>query len=228
MTHPRASQLEGYETVRILRTCEGVRPEVRLVRRGDQLAVVKAFPGGNRMRRLLGLTLVPRERGAYERLEGLPGFPKLIDVPDPFTIVIEYIEGMSSHEAGPDLLTPEFFVRLEEIIRSMHSRGVVHADLKRLDNIMVTRDGQPMIIDFSAAFWSGSSLWAAVAIPYFMDEDMRAIYKLKSRRVPHLLTPEEQEFLHELSPLKVAFRRVAAPVRRSIQQLGEHEHNLAR
>lgn len=44
-----------------------------------------------------------------------------------------------------------FFAALLDIILSVHRAGVAHADLKRKDNILVTPDGQPRILDFGAA-----------------------------------------------------------------------------
>ena len=42
------------------------------------------------------------------------------------------------------------FLKLFDALEHMHARGVFHRDLS-LRNIMVTKEGEPVIIDFGAA-----------------------------------------------------------------------------
>lgn len=210
-------------TVEVLREGRGSRPEVRLVRDDSRLLVLKDYSVGNLVLRLLGLLLLGRERGAYERLSELPGVPACAGQLDAYALLVEYVAGEPASGAPLRLLTPEFFARLEALVREMHARGVVHGDLKRLDNILITAAGEPFLIDFSAAFWHGSNPVAAVVFPFVWDDDLRAVYKLKSRRAPHLLTQEEERFLSRRSLAERCFRWGREYFRRPVQRLAGSE-----
>ncbi len=185
--------------------------------------VLKDYSVGNRTLRLLGLLLLGRERGAYQRLAGLAGIPECVGQLDRYALLVEYVDGVPASEAPLELLTPAFFERLEGLIAAMHARGVVHGDLKRLDNILVTPAGDPALIDFSAAFWHGSNPIAALVFGFLWDDDIRAIYKLKSRRVPELLTGSERAFLQRRSLVERWFRWVREYFRRPVQRLAGSE-----
>lgn len=214
-------------TLRILREGRGSRPEVRLVQNEHGLAVIKDYSCGNWVLRALGLVLISRERRAYRRLANLKGIPRWFEHHDPYIMSIEYIESRTGSEAPVDLLTPDFFARLAELIDEMHRLGVAHGDLKRLDNILITPDGEPYLIDFSAAFWNGSNPFSAFVMPYLIDDDNRAVFKLKYRRVKNLLTPDEEAFMNARGPLERVWRIVREWLRKPVQHLAETEPEQA-
>lgn len=222
MLNLHRDELEA-KTVRVLRPGAGSRPDVRLLRDGAGLMVLKDYSQGNATLKGLGLLLLWREREAYARLDGLPGVPRICAHLGPYALVTEYVESYPASQAPEELLDEPFFQRLRALIQSMHSRGVVHGDLKRLDNILITPAGEPYLIDFSAAFWNGSNPAAAFVIPPLVDDDLRAVYKLKQRRVPALLTPDEEAFLSRRSPLERAFRVVREYFRRPVQRFAGSE-----
>jgi len=211
------------KTVRVLRPGAGSRPDVRLLRDASQLMVLKDYSSGNATLKALGLLLLWREREAYARLEGLPGVPRVCANLGPYALVTEYVESYEASRAPVALLDESFFGRLRALIESMHARGVVHGDLKRLDNILITPAGEPYLIDFSAAFWNGSNPAAAFVMPHLVDDDLRAVYKLKQRRVPELLTPEEEVFLNQRSSVERAFRVVREYFRKPVQRFAGSE-----
>jgi hypothetical protein len=214
-----ARTIRSLSTISILRAGQGSRPEVRVVRDGDLLLVVKDYSVGNRWLKLIGRVLLPREYGAYQRLEGLPGVPKCYGCPTPLMLVIEFVESQPSSQAPLRLLTPQFFAELRELVDTMHARGMVHGDMKRLDNILVDPQGHPTLIDFSAAFLSGSSVAATMVMGHVWDDDLRAITKLKLERTPHLVTPEEEAFYRRRSLVERWFRWSREYVRRPLQWL---------
>ncbi|MEI6502187.1 MAG: RIO1 family regulatory kinase/ATPase [Armatimonadota bacterium] len=211
------------KTVRILRPGAGSRPDVRLLRDGSCLMVLKDYSQGNTTLKALGLLLLWREREAYARLDGLPGVPRVCANLGPYALVTEYVESYPASEAPLELLEEAFFQRLRALIESMHRRGVVHGDLKRLDNILITPAGEPYLIDFSAAFWNGSNPSAAFVMPHLVDDDLRAVYKLKQRRVPELLTPDEEVFLSRRSAIERGFRVVREYFRKPVQRFAGSE-----
>lgn len=211
-------------TVRVLRPGEGSRPDVRLIDHGGQLLVLKDYSQGNTTLKALGILLLWREHGAYRRLEGMEGVPQCHGRLDAYTLATEYVEAYQASEAPEELLTQDFFDRLRALIDRMHARGIVHGDLKRLDNILVTPDGKPYLIDFSAAFWHGSNPAAAFVMSHLIDDDVRAVFKLKFRRVPHLLTPDEEAFLDLRSGTERVFRVIREYFRGPVQRLAKKKH----
>lgn len=76
-----------------------------------------------------------------------------------FYVLLEYIPGRDLHAAiesrspvvfGSASTLVTFFKRLFDCVGVMHSRRVVHADLKPA-NVMLREDGSPVIIDFDDA-----------------------------------------------------------------------------
>ena len=69
-------------------------------------------------------------------------------------LVMEYIEGQSLRDVGPDPLPPADVVRLgtqlAEALVAAHGAGVVHLDLKP-GNMMLTADGRLKVLDFGIA-----------------------------------------------------------------------------
>jgi serine/threonine protein kinase/Tfp pilus assembly protein PilF len=69
-------------------------------------------------------------------------------------LVMEYIEGQSLRDVGPDPLAPAEVVRLgtqlAEALVAAHGAGVVHLDLKP-GNMILTADGRLKVLDFGIA-----------------------------------------------------------------------------
>jgi serine/threonine protein kinase/tetratricopeptide (TPR) repeat protein len=69
-------------------------------------------------------------------------------------LVMEYIDGRSLRDVGPDPLPPADVVRLggqlAEALVAAHGAGVVHLDLKP-GNMMLTTDGRLKVLDFGIA-----------------------------------------------------------------------------
>ena len=66
-------------------------------------------------------------------------------------MAVEFLEGDSLERIAPERITVEYLRQLEDLISVMHSRGVVHLDLRGLGNVLVRPDGTPGLIDFQAA-----------------------------------------------------------------------------
>ena len=225
MTMALAENPRGMQALQVLRESSPTRPEVRLVGIGSRLAVVKDFGGGNGILRAMGRALIPREREAYQRLAGLPGVPRWLGQPNPYSMATEYLEGVPLPETDPGACTATFCARLQALIRAMHGRGVVHCDLKCLENILVTPDGWPAIVDFSSAVFNGSNPAVALLMPHLMDEDVRAVYKAKLWQAPHLLSDEEAVFLSAMPVGKRVVRCLVGCIRNAVKNVANREHN---
>ncbi len=92
-----------------------------------------------------------REYQAYQRLQGLTGVPACYGMMDGRYLLLEYVPGTKYRDAV--LQDRErWFADLLAMLRSIHARGVSHADLKSKGNLLVTRDERPCVVDFGAAF----------------------------------------------------------------------------
>ncbi|MEA3399859.1 MAG: hypothetical protein U9R79_01305 [Armatimonadota bacterium] len=216
-------------TVEVLRTAWRARPEVRRVRVAGQDAVVKDYGRGGSLfkRAILGSFLAQREAAALRRAEGIANVPRLLSTPQPWTVVLNYIDARCVTEVEEPDFGPEFFSRLEALIARLHQRGIAHGDLEKLDNILVTADGQPVLVDFAAAIMAGANPLAALVLPYIRDNDRRAVCKLKERVAPHLLTDEEREKLTARPSAERWFRGMRRYIRRPIKSLATGEDQRA-
>jgi predicted Ser/Thr protein kinase len=92
-----------------------------------------------------------REYAAYRRMDGLRGVPECYGLLDGRYLLMEFIRGAPYRQASWTDRTG-WFRDFLEILRSIHARGVSHADLKSKSNILVTEDEKPCIIDFGTTF----------------------------------------------------------------------------
>ncbi len=115
-----------------------------------QTVLVKCPMGEGMVLRARRRTLM-REFEAYQRMEGLEGVPCCYGLVDGQYLALEYIRGV--HYRDAQFRDREgWFEAFLDVIRGIHDRGVSHGDLKSKDNILVTEDERPCIIDFGTAF----------------------------------------------------------------------------
>ncbi len=115
---------------------------------GKALAIKR--PTGRGLGHWLRRQTLIHEHAAYQRLAGLPGFPRCHGLIDQRLLVLDRIHGQPFRDA----IIPDrhaFFDQLLQTIEAMHARGVAHGDLKRKDNLLIDHAGQPVIIDLGAA-----------------------------------------------------------------------------
>jgi serine/threonine protein kinase len=107
--------------------------------------------------------LARRERAVYRRLAGVEGVPRLVPPQAESWLAHEYLEGRTlaaiwediarDREARPaeapdPRVPPDFYERLESLVRACHARSVIVLDLAKRDNILVRPDGRPALVDF--------------------------------------------------------------------------------
>lgn len=96
--------------------------------------------------------LLGKERRALERLSGLEGIPRLLDVGETggeLVLVRSWLEGVPLWATR--VLRRDYFTRLEDLVRALHARGVCHNDLHKETNILVGPRGLPALLDFQLA-----------------------------------------------------------------------------
>lgn len=123
----------------------------------------KIWPSGERIEKsfenrsflvgLYGRFSIYLEKMALLRLEGLEGIPLFLGCPQAFTIRMSRVDGVPLDKMEPGNLSEACFLRLKELVRRMHDRGVAHGDL-HMRNILI-HENKPYIIDFSTAYVQG-------------------------------------------------------------------------
>jgi RIO-like serine/threonine protein kinase len=139
--------------------------------------------------RWLARRLAKREACALEQLSGLAGVPGLLSR-EAGVVVREWIPGQPMHRAPiPD---PGYFREALRLVRRMHARAVVHNDLAKEPNWLVTPEVQPAVVDFQLAMHMPrrGRLFRMLA-----HDDLRHLFKHKRTYLPQALTLRQQRVL---------------------------------
>jgi serine/threonine protein kinase len=178
------------------------KPDLNRISLDGQTFMVKDVQGRSFfLRWTLGLWLIHKEWKIYSRLKGLKGIPQPVERIDRFAFAMEYIPGKA---VGRDeTLSPSFFSELERVLRDVHSRGVVHLDLRHKGNILVSNERKPFLIDFNSSFsFKDGGLLHRFLFPLLRWVDWGGLLKLKERASPSSMTPDETDFLKRFNRLR--------------------------
>ena len=180
---------------KLLRKGSSFDPDIYIYCVGGEEIVVKDFLRKDLWtRNLYGRVSLRREAKALERLLGVSGVPQYRGRPDAFSVAMTYVPSSSVSPLISARRGNESFIReLEQIIAAMHARGVFHLDLKHRTNLHVTRDGHPVVLDFTSSVcinlhWFGGRLAAKLFVP----GDRIALRKWKRQLAPEMLTDREK------------------------------------
>lgn len=100
------------------------------------------------VKRLWTRRFVARELLALQRLSDLDGVPQDVFCPDPDALAYRYVPGTVLKVTPAHEIPNGFFANLESVVQEMHRRGIVHLDLRNRRNVLLTRSGRPMLLDF--------------------------------------------------------------------------------
>jgi hypothetical protein len=153
------------------------------------------------LRWTLGLWLIHKEWKIYSRLTGIKGIPRPVERVDRFAFAMEFIPGRPILRGEP--LPSSFFSDLEQVLREVHARGVVHLDLRHKGNILLSEKEEPFLIDFNSSFaFKEKGFLRRYLFPLLTRVDDGGLLKLKKRIAPALLTSEELAFLKRFERLR--------------------------
>ncbi|MGE3818838.1 MAG: hypothetical protein AB7I30_05340 [Isosphaeraceae bacterium] len=153
--------------------------------------------------RWLGRMLRNREAHYFTLLDGIPGVPRLWAVQGESALVREYVPGRNLREFVRDGQTPDaaYFPRLRQTLDAVHARGVSHNDLSKPENLLVTDEGAPVLIDFQIAARTIGQGWPVLGrlsravIRYVQRVDRYHLAKQHRRRRPDEFDAKERENL---------------------------------
>jgi RIO-like serine/threonine protein kinase len=150
--------------------------------------------------------LLRREAKALAALPNIDGIPQLIRH-DSHTLMRSFMPGVPMYAGRPQ--SASYFREAARLLRRIHSAGVVHNDLAKEPNILLSEDGSPAFIDFQLACYSArrGRLFRIAA-----REDIRHLLKHKRTYRPDLLTTREHAILNSPSSISRAWMSLVKPV----------------
>jgi len=155
--------------------------------------------------------MLRREYLIYCRLTGISGIPHCYGFFLERYLVLENVESQTMRYAtisDRDL----FYTEMLKTIESIHERGVAHGDLKRKDNILVTRDSRPCLIDFGVSIFRkpGFHPFNHFRHSFSHQHDFNAWVKHKYDRKFQDISPEDAKY-HQ--PLRI--ERMARTIKKA-------------
>lgn len=188
------AELKAHAT-QSFRTGGGSRPDVLLIEIDGNQAILKDQGAADPLFAfLIGPILTWREGKALKRLDSVPSVPLLLNKPTSRSLLMAYHE--SEQITRLDKITPnwpEFFEKLNTAISEVHKAGVAHNDLRNPSNTLISKNGEPILVDLVAAFCQGQK-WNFInewIFKKFCFVDQSAVTKIKSRCAPELLTDDD-------------------------------------
>ena len=128
---------------------EGYQGKTLLYTDDSQKLVIKV-PHGSGLVKYIHTLMLRHEHKVYEALSSFTGAPKCYGMVANRYLVIEFINGNPIRNKRPND-DQAYFSKLLELIEQMHKLGIAHMDLKKKDNLLVTENDQPCLIDFGTA-----------------------------------------------------------------------------
>lgn len=192
-SYPKLLKKDIFGANRIVETATGL-----IVRRDASEAAIAV--------RWLARHLLAREARALLALAGTMGVPRLVSV-SANMLEREYIAGVPMQHGQPRHIS--YFHNAASILRTLHRLGVVHNDLAKEPNLLVTEDGKPAIIDFQLAWCvrSRGRLFRVLA-----REDIRHLLKHKRTYCADKLTGREKQILAKPAMISRIFMATIKPV----------------
>ena len=215
---PRPLELPAdWLPVATLRTGGGTRPSVRRLTTPAGEVIVKDYAGADALfASLLGPLLAAREARALKRLAAVQGVPNLIERRGRRALVMQWLPAEPFKYVDRDeAFWAQFFEVLAVRVSQMHCAGVAHCDLRSLNNVLVSLDQEPCLVDFAACVFVPGRWnlpWRGV-FARFCRADREALVKLKHRVAPALVSAEEKVLLAHRGLLARGARRLGQGMR---------------
>ena len=209
--------------LKLLRPAFNTRPAIFLAAINDGIVLVKDFSRNRPIfAQSIGRFLIWREAKAYRYLQGIKGVPRLYGTIQGLAIALQYVEAPTLRDEGKRRrLSPEFFCRLEELIKLIHKRGLAHCDLKKAPNILVTNTDEPFLIDWGASISREEFRFFPLRLIYerFLIDDYMAIIKMKLHFAPDLVSAQERRRYERQTALEKGIRKIRDNLRELLQRL---------
>jgi hypothetical protein len=161
-------------------------------------------------RRLAAREAQALETRALEALRQDGQVPRLLHW-DGYRLRRTWLPGMPLHRAGG--VGPEYFRDALRLLRRMHAAGIVHNDLAKEPNWLVTDDGRAALLDFQLAMRPRRRGRRFRMLAY---DDLRHLFKHKRTYCPGAMTARERAILARRSPLAALWAHTGKPAYRFV------------
>ena len=170
------------------------------------------------IRIIFGRIMAKIEYNTLKKLRGIKGIAPEAYMLSPFTVAFSYVKGkpLKAYDDGSNPLPVEFFYKMEKLVAEMHSRDIVHLDLRNLGNIIRGEDGAPYLIDFQSSI-SSKHLPARVRT-ILENSDISGIYKSWKSVCSEPLPEDKQKFLDEFNNIRKLWVLRGYPISRAIKK----------
>jgi hypothetical protein len=158
----------------------------------------------------LARRLAAREARALRVLRRVPDVPRLVSW-DGHKLVRSWLPGVPMQKAGG--VDRAYFREALRLLRQLHAAGLVHNDLAKEPNWLVTPAGRPALVDFQLAMRPS---YRGRLFRMLAHDDLRHLLKHKRTYCPGHLTTRERAILARRSPLAAAWARTGKPVYRFV------------
>ena len=158
----------------------------------------------------LARRLAAREARALHTLRHLPGMPRLVSW-NGRRLLRSWQPGLPLQKSAG--VGPEYFREALRLLRRLHAAGVVHNDLAKEPNWLVTPDGLPALVDFQLA---AQPRHRGYLFRMLAHDDLRHLLKHKRSYCPERLTARQRAILARRSPLAAAWARSGKPLYRFV------------
>jgi len=162
---------------------------VVLARYHGQQAICRDIGAARWWARTFARRAAAREARVLQRLAGLEGVPQLLDW-DGRCLWRSYIDGAPMQEARP--CRREYYRDAMRLLARLHRRDVVHNDLAKEPNWLVTAEGRPALVDFQLA-WRRPRRGRLFRL--LAREDIRHLLKHKRTYCPQALNTRQRTIL---------------------------------
>jgi len=160
--------------------------------------------------RWLARRLAAREARALHVLRRVPGVPRLVSW-DGHCLVRSWLPGVPLQAAAG--VDQAYFREALTLLRRLHAAGLVHNDLAKEPNWLVTPDGRPALVDFQLAM---RPHYRGRVFRMLAHDDLRHLLKHKRTYCPGHLTARERRILARRSPLAATWAKTAKPAYRFV------------
>jgi len=128
---------------------QGYQGKIFFYQEGGKKYMIKT-PIGRGLGKFVRLLMLRHESRVYDRLRGVKGVPACHGLIRNRYLVLEYIDAVPFKQST--ITDYEgFFEKLLELIKTLHSIGIAHTDMKKKDNLLVRHNDTPCLVDFGVA-----------------------------------------------------------------------------
>lgn len=164
-----------------------------------------------------GRLFIKNEVSKMLKLRENKSIPSEVERISPYAFAFKHIEGKPLKKIHGKVLNKDFFITLEENVKEMQNKNIVHLDLRNLGNIIMGKDGYPYIIDFQSSL--GVKYLPKFLRKLLFDSDLSGVCKAWDKRCMEELDEERRKFLENFNKIRKVWILKGYPLQRLIRKI---------